>query len=74
MGLTKFVLKRPVTTVMALLCLLVFGISSVFSATLEQMPDMETPMMIVSASCNISYSSYFLRYQASQKRSGCTSA
>ena len=35
MGLTKFVLKRPVTTVMALLCLLVFGISSVFSATLE---------------------------------------
>ena len=49
MGLTKFVLKRPVTTVMALLCLLVFGISSVFSATLEQMPDMETPMMIVSA-------------------------
>ena len=44
MGLTKFVLKRPVTTVMALLCLLVFGISSVFSATLEQMPDMETPI------------------------------
>ncbi len=39
MGITKFVLKRPVTTVMALLCLLVFGISSVFSATLEQMPD-----------------------------------
>lgn len=34
---------------MALLCPLVFGISSVFSATLEQMPDMETPMMIVSA-------------------------
>ncbi len=49
MGITKFVLKRPVTTVMALLCLLVFGISSVFSATLEQMPEMETPMMIVNA-------------------------
>lgn len=47
MGLTRFVLKRPITTVMALLCLLVFGISSVFSATLEQMPEMETPMMIV---------------------------
>lgn len=50
MGITKFVLKRPVTTVMALLCLLVFGISSVFSATLEQMPDTDQPMLIVSAS------------------------
>jgi HAE1 family hydrophobic/amphiphilic exporter-1 len=35
---------------MALLCLLVFGISSVFSATLEQMPDTDQPMLIVSAS------------------------
>ena len=34
---------------MALLCLLVFGISSVFNATLEQMPDTDTPMLIVSA-------------------------
>ncbi|PNV62698.1 AcrB/AcrD/AcrF family protein [Clostridium sp. chh4-2] len=50
MGITKFVLKRPVTTVMALLCLLVFGISSVFSATLEQMPDTDQPMLIISAS------------------------
>ena len=41
MGITKFVLKRPVATVMALLCLLVFGISSVFSATLERMPETE---------------------------------
>lgn len=48
MGITRFVLKRPVTTVMALLCLLVFGISSVFNATLEQMPEMETPMLIIS--------------------------
>ena len=32
---------------MTLLCLLVFGISSVFSATLEQMPDTDTPMLIV---------------------------
>ena len=48
MGITKFVLKRPVTIVMALLCLLVFGISSVFNATLEQMPEMETPMLIIS--------------------------
>ena len=32
MGVTKYILKHPVTTVMALLCLVVFGISSVFSA------------------------------------------
>lgn len=50
MGITKFVLKRPVTAFMALLCLLVFGISSVFSATLEQMPDTDQPMLIVMAS------------------------
>ena len=50
MGLTKFVLKRPVATVMALLCLLVFGISSVFNATLEQMPDTDQPMLIIIAS------------------------
>ena len=29
-GITKYVLKHPVTTVMALLCLIVFGITSVF--------------------------------------------
>lgn len=49
MGVTKFVLKRPVTVFMALLCLLVFGISSVFNATLEQMPDTDQPMLIVMA-------------------------
>ena len=49
MGVTKYSLQHPVTTVMALLCLVVFGISSVFSAKLEQMPDMETPMLIIMA-------------------------
>lgn len=49
MGITKFVLKRPVTVIMTLLCLLVFGISSVFHASLEQMPEMETPMMTIMA-------------------------
>lgn len=49
MGITRFVLKRPVTVFMALLCLIVFGISSVFSADLEQMPDTDQPMMIVMA-------------------------
>ncbi len=47
MGITRFVLKRPVATIMTLLCLLVFGISSVFSATLEQMPETENPMLII---------------------------
>ena len=50
MGITRFVLKRPVTVLMALLCLIVFGISSVFNATLEQMPDTDQPMLIVRAS------------------------
>lgn len=50
MGITRLVLKRPVTVFMALLCLIVFGISSVFNADLEQMPDTDQPMMIVSAS------------------------
>lgn len=34
---------------MALLCLIVFGISSIFSAKLEQMPDTDTPMLIIMA-------------------------
>lgn len=49
MGITRFVLKRPVTVFMTLLCLIVFGISSVFRADLEQMPDTDQPMMIVTA-------------------------
>ncbi len=50
MGLTRYVLKHPITVLMALLCMIVFGISSVFNATLEQMPDMDTPMMMIRAS------------------------
>jgi len=34
MGLTKKVLKRPVTTVLVVLCLIVFGLSSIFSSQL----------------------------------------
>ena len=47
MGLTKFVLKRPVTTVLSILCLVVFGLSSIFKSPLELMPDMNMSMMIV---------------------------
>lgn len=49
MGLTKFVLKKPVTTVLIVLCLIVFGAQSVLSSKLELMPTMEMPMLIVSA-------------------------
>ncbi len=31
MNLTKTVLRRPVTTLMAILCLIVFGLNSIFS-------------------------------------------
>lgn len=47
MGLTKFVLKRPITTILAVLCLIVFGLSSVLSSKLELIPEMEMPMMVV---------------------------
>ena len=47
MGLTKLVLKRPVSTVLAILCLVVFGLSSVMKSPLELMPDMNMSMMIV---------------------------
>ena len=47
MSLTRFVLKRPVTAILCILCLLVFGVSSVRSATLELSPEMDMSMMIV---------------------------
>lgn len=49
MGLTRSVLKRPVTTILAVLCLIVFGVTSVFSSKLELTPEMEMPMMVVFA-------------------------
>ena len=49
MGITKFVLKRPVTTVLVVLCLFVFGLSSLLSSKLELTPDMEMPMLVVFA-------------------------
>ena len=47
MGLTKGVLKRPVTTVLVVLCLIVFGLSSIFSSKLELTPEMEMPMEVI---------------------------
>lgn len=48
MSLTKYVLKRPVTTMLIILCLIVFGISSVTSSKLELIPEMNLPMMLIS--------------------------
>lgn len=48
MGLTKAVLKRPVTTILVVLCLIVFGLQSVLGAKLELMPTMDMPMLIIS--------------------------
>ncbi len=48
MNLTKTVLKRPVTTVLCVLCLVVFGLLSVMNSKLELTPEMEMPMMVVS--------------------------
>lgn len=47
MGLTKTVLKRPVSTLLLLLAIVVFGISSLTGFRLEQLPDMDMPVMMV---------------------------
>ncbi len=47
MNMTKAVLKRPVTTVMVVLCLIVFGLSSVLSSKLELTPTMDMPMLVI---------------------------
>lgn len=49
MNLTKFALKRPVTCLLAVLALFVFGLSSVFGFKLQLLPDIEMPMLIVTA-------------------------
>ena len=45
--LTRVVLKRPVSTLLAVLALFVFGFSSLMGLRLELMPDMNMSMMIV---------------------------
>ena len=47
MGLTKLVLRRPVSVVIGICALVVFGVMSIFSFPLELTPEMEMPMMIV---------------------------
>lgn len=49
MNLSKFALKRPVTCLLAILALFVFGLSSIFGFKLQLLPDIEMPMLIVMA-------------------------
>ncbi|WP_077609839.1 efflux RND transporter permease subunit [Clostridium sp. Marseille-P2415] len=49
MGITKGVLKRPVTTVLVVLCLIVFGLSSVLSSKMELTPEMNFPMLLINS-------------------------
>lgn len=46
-SITRFVLKRPVTVIMAVLCLIYFGLSSVLGMPMELSPETEMPILIV---------------------------
>ena len=46
-GLTRLSLKRPVSTLLLVLALVVFGFSSLMTLRLELMPDMDMPIMMV---------------------------
>lgn len=48
MNLTKYVLKKPVTTILCVLCLVVFGISSLLGSKMELTPEMNMPIMLIS--------------------------
>ena len=49
MGLTRTVLRRPVTTLIVVLCLIVFGFTSLTSNKLELMSALEMPLLIINA-------------------------
>ena len=44
MGLTKIVLRRPVSTVLVIVGIVVFGFFSIFNFDMELMPDIDMPM------------------------------
>ncbi|MDR1961605.1 MAG: efflux RND transporter permease subunit [Gracilibacteraceae bacterium] len=48
MGLTKLILRRPVSAVIVILGLAVFGLMSIFSLPMELTPAIEMPMLVVS--------------------------
>ncbi len=47
MNLTKLSMRRPVSTALIVLALVVFGLSTVLTFRLELTPDMEMPMLLV---------------------------
>jgi len=47
MGLTKLSLKRPVSVVIIIAAIVIFGIASIFGLNMQLSPDMEMPMFIV---------------------------
>ena len=47
MSLTKFILRRPVSTALVVLGIAVFGLISILSFDMELMPDIQMPMMLV---------------------------
>ncbi|MEG1686934.1 MAG: efflux RND transporter permease subunit, partial [Angelakisella sp.] len=47
MNLTKLTMKRPVSVIVIVLALVVFGIQSIMGAPLELIPEMELPMLMV---------------------------
>ena len=47
MNLTKLVLRRPVSTALVILGIVVFGAVSIFNFDMELMPDIQLPMMLV---------------------------
>ncbi len=46
--LTQFALKRPVSIILILITIVYFGIQSLMGTTMELIPDMELPMLLVS--------------------------
>ena len=46
-NISKQVLKRPVTTLLGVLCLVFFGIMAIFNSRLELTPEISMPMLIV---------------------------
>lgn len=47
MGLTKLSLRRPVSTLLIVLALAVFGFSALTTLRLELIPDMDMPILMV---------------------------
>ncbi len=47
MGLTRATLKRPVTTILIVLCMIVFGFQAIMKSKMELMPTMDMPVLLM---------------------------